>query len=438
MQSARARRLVRLIALAAVMASFFVLGGWLDPLYNGPQGITNLTRRTAALYDPKISVHDPYKVPKLASGADTPRLSEPRSPEPRALAARAESIRQAAEAIRAECHRAAGGDWEKWQRDTASYRTRLLARIASLKDESHPEQMKTNASWEVLEGKDAFPLFEINSRQYLNYLYDPKTLDLFRRERPVVAADRWLRQRGIDLIFVPVPKMTEVYVEHFVDPCPPDGIIAPHVRRTLWELLTADVEVVDGLRLFRSVRDADAEYLYNTADHHWAPRGMRVMAKAIADRIERYDFGARARFAEPIVRSAPGPYRIVDLARVYGGFGRDILTPEQYERAKKAQTTTLAEVRMPNGQLVPDDPTSPVLVIGNSYVPHFREQLVKELNLLICTRASDHQTTHSFTDFVREPELLNHCRVIVWISTEQHMTQFYPLPPPVAAALSDK
>jgi hypothetical protein len=87
------------------------------------------------------------------------------------------------------------------------------------------------------------------------------------------------------------------------------------------------------------------------------------------------------------------------------------------------------------GCRAPDDPASPVLLIGHSYMRSFRELLIKELNLQIHTRIHDDGTTEFFTDFLREPELLARCRVVVWITTEQHMAQFKPLPAPIMAAL---
>jgi hypothetical protein len=365
-----------------------------------------------------------------------PGPEDPRQSEPRAVAARQRIIERDANAIRAECQRAAAGDWQQWQQETAPYRVALKARTEALRKRPCPEDAGPEIQYDALEGLDGFPLFEVGSRSYLNYLYDPSVLDKFRRERQLVAVRNWLRDRGIDLIFVPIPKMTEVYIEHFLSPCPEDGIIAPHVRQTLLELLKEEVEVVDGFALFRPQRDVDSEYLYNTADGHWAPRGMRIMAKEIADRIERYKFGSRARFGLPIVRTVLGPYEFRDIFGNRENYGRDILSPDQAKRAIGAQTTTQAEVRMQDGKRTPADPASPVVVIGHSYAWHFREQLIKELNLLIETRVAPDQTTQSFADFLREPELLAHCRVLVWISTEQHMTRLKPLPAPIAKRLN--
>jgi hypothetical protein len=36
---------------------------------------------------------------------------------------------------------------------------------------------------------------------------------------------------------------------------------------------------------------------------------------------------------------------------------------------------------------------------------------------------------------LREPEILDGCRVVVWIVSEQHLPHFYTMPPPVMKAL---
>jgi hypothetical protein len=425
-------RIGELIALSAALVTFFFAGTYVNS-WNKHQGIATIPIPPPAhVSDP---YNDAYRTEKLAPLPDVSRPTDPRKPEPQAVKSRAEAIRLAAAALRADCRTAAGGDWEKWQRDTKPYRVALKDKIDAIMSSEHPEKNRNNAVYQILEGRDRFPLFEVNARRFLSYLYVPATLDSFRRDRPVVAADRWLKQRGIDLIFVPLPKMTELYIDRFLDHLPPDGIVAPHTRRTLLELLEADVEVVDALRLFRSVRDVDSEYLYNSADPHWAPRAMRVMAEEIASRIRRYRFGTRARFGLPIVQARPGPYVFRDTCGVENGFGWRLLEADQKELAERAQSKTQAVVQTLEGKPPPDDPDSPVVIIGHSYVPRFREQLIKELNLLTCMRASDHQTTESFADFLREPELLGHARVVVWITTDFHMTRFQPLPEPILAVL---
>lgn len=111
------------------------------------------------------------------------------------------------------------------------------------------------------------------------------------------------------------------------------------------------------------------------------------------------------------------------------------MNSEQLGLVKAAQAKIHhLSITMPDGKVPPDDPKSPVMLIGNSYAINFRELLIKDLNLLIRTNASGGQTTDSFADFLRDPELLNNCRVVVWITSGQHLPDFKPLPPAIAEA----
>jgi hypothetical protein len=412
------RHAVEMAALAAALIASFFGGWWLSLRQNSPPvAITAPGPRSTVVLAGSSSTPGDVDGTEHAGNSDVVAVNYPRQLEPRAIAARSEMIQRDANAIRAECQSAADGDWGQWQEKTAGYRADLKQRVGALKQLDKPRAL--DSLYEPLEGRDKFPLFEVGAREHLNYLFDPALLDDFRRTRAVVAAQRWLGRQGIDLIFVPVPKMTEVYIEHFLDSCPPDGNIAPPVRQALLELLDSGVEVVDGWRLFRSLRNADREYLYNTADTHWAPRGMRIMAKEVADRIARYEFGARARYGMPIVRCTPGPYtpgfKSADPTLRFGWFA---LTKEQRKLAETAQTTIQSQVTDLTGSPLSDDTKSPVVLIGHSYTYCFREQLIRELNLRVHTLSLGGATTESFGDFLRMPSILKNCRVVVWVISE--------------------
>ena len=114
--------------------------------------------------------------------------------------------------------------------------------------------------------------------------------------------------------------------------------------------------------------------------------------------------------------------------------GWSALSKSQQQLAKSVQTTTMTEVCFWDGQPLTEDSESPVLVVGNSYAIHFREQLALQLNMPIRSHAGHGMGTGAFNDFLREPELLNGIRVVVWITTQQHMIGFKPLPPAILAA----
>jgi hypothetical protein len=364
------------------------------------------------------------------------------SPPP-AAELRSASLERNAAAIREECRRAANGDWPRWEAETSGYRDALKARIDRLRTFDAAETARRKGKSEPLAGRADFPLFEIEPADNLVHIYDPSGMAEFRRKREVVAAQRWLRARGIDLIFVPVPKMAEVYAEEFIDPCPPDGVLAPHLRQALLELLESDVEVVDVFALFRPERQPNPEYLYNTADTHWAPRGMRIAAREIARRVARYDFGSRARSAPAVVSSAPGPFDIhgpsagMTLGDMPFQGGWLTLTDAQRTRAERAQTRTCEQVTLPGARVPSADPSCPLYLVGNSYGFNFRELLIKETNLLLRSGLYNGMTTEVFGDFLRAPEALDGVRVMVWLTTEQQMCRLKPMPDGIMAALDN-
>jgi hypothetical protein len=372
------------------------------------------------------------KEPHRPDGLGAPPLHEstPSQVADQSAAVRRARIASDIEAIRSECGNAADGNWSRWLVETESYRQTLRDRIACLKEIGDSQSPIPEGHCQPLAGFGGFPLFEFGPRIHLAYLFDAKALDEFRSRRYVVAVDRWLRRRGIDLIFVPVPKMTEVYIEHFVSACPADGIVAPQARQTLLELLSADVETVDGWRLFRPVREPNPYYLFHTADTHWAPRGMQVMATELAGRIRRYQFAQVAWRQPPVV---------THCEELYATDGVLYLTLDGSQRnlAGAARTKQWLRPCLTDGSAPPDDPTSPVLLVGHSYVTSFREFLIEETNLLVRTAWSPHMTTEVFTDLLREPEKLAGVKVIIWITTEQHLTEFKPLPAQIVDSVRD-
>ncbi len=336
--------------------------------------------------------------------------------------ARASAMRETIEAIRAECARNAGGDWNRWSEQLRGVRADLIAKIHAAKPFNPGAQGYFEARAAVLEGKDHFPLFEAAPDHYLHHVVEPASLDPFRNEHPVAVAARWLKRRGIDVIFVPVPKMTEVYPEQFTDHCPGDKIIAPHVRQAMLELLEADVEVVDLWYAFQEERNKQPEPLYLPADPHWNPRAQAIAARLVAARMKRYDFVAAAQASAAICEAAPVPYPPVSTGAAYLA-----LNPEQQRRAEAVQPRSyLASTNFTGPQF---DDSAPVACIGDSYNGGFMEFLGRELNLPLSCLSGGGNTTHAFKDFLRNPELLKDCKVVVWLVCHSSLKNPWPLPP---------
>jgi hypothetical protein len=369
------------------------------------------------------------QVPPLPTD-ETPAPSDAASPRQSAAELqRAARIRDTITFLRAECQRNAGGEWDEWVRKLAGVRAELKSKIAALKPLHPKAEGYFEARSAVLEGRNKFPLLEIAPEYYLKYLVSPESTDQFRKERPIVAAARWLRSRGIDVIFVPVPKMTEVYPEYFVDSCPQDRIVAPHIRRLILELLEADVEVVDLLPLFLKERDKDPEPLYLPADPHWGPRGQALAARAIADRLRRYDFIQTAQAGTAIWKAVNTPYLPVEACAAFTA-----LSSEQQQRALAVHPRFHLSVSdMKGAPLL--SPDSPVMFIGDSYIAGLFDQVGRKINLPPHVEHHGGETTHAFKDFLREPSLLKNCKVVVWVNCNTSLQAAWPLPPVIKANL---
>jgi hypothetical protein len=369
--------------------------------------------------------------PTAQPTARPPALTEA-APDPAAETARHATIARDRAALAVECDRAAGGDWARWQEQTAGYRAALKKRIELLRP-------VTRSRLELLPALDA-PMWSGDRPQdLLGHVYEPARWESARRSGTLPAASRWFRRQGIDLIFLPVPQMPAMYIEHFISTCPADGVIAPHLRQTLLEWLRADVEVVDTWNLMRGARGGDFQYL--PADHHWSEAGMIGAVRDVARRLERYQFGRDAKARPPVTASKPGPYEMPSDFDDENGApipwrpnGFMSITDENRQAIADAWPPSMSVITAPDGSKLKSDPECPVLVIGDSFCGHFAHLLMREANLLIRVGSSPAQDTAAFGDFLREPQRLHGVKVVLWVASDARMRQWPSLPAPIMAA----
>ena len=214
----------------------------------------------------------------------------------------------------------------------------LRERIAAATPNNPRAKGPSEGRYEVLESLGDPPRFEAWPSSYLRYLAKaPLSTSEFISQTGFVssidAISRWLASHGIDLIFVPVPKMTEVYPDQFIRETPADRIVAPPMRRAIHDLLDRGVEVVDLLPVFLEARKKKGPSLYQYCDPHWTWEGQRIALEEIVKRLRRY----------PVVRKAQSGPRLYrswterrDLTAVSAALGA--LTAEQATRVKPLLT----------------------------------------------------------------------------------------------------
>ncbi|MEP6956962.1 MAG: hypothetical protein ABI883_09055, partial [Chthoniobacterales bacterium] len=106
---------------------------------------------------------------------------------------------------------------------------------------------------------------------------------------------RQLRERGIELLLVPVPPKAAVYPEKlFADVKLPGGEAAPSLRQFYNQLRASGVDVLDLSEVFSREREQARGPVFCRTDSHWSGVGCVLAAQAIAERL-------RAKLPAPVV-----------------------------------------------------------------------------------------------------------------------------------------
>jgi hypothetical protein len=344
-------------------------------------------------------------------------------------AERNEAIFQTKLAIREEMVKH-GGDWNKWYDSLAPFRKELADKASAAKPGEGIFQP---------DGKPPF-YFAI---YMAHYLVSPQPAEEFARTRPsvpvIIAFNKFLKAHNIDLIFVPAPKVIEVYPERIEKNVPADRLVAPQMRKLILDLLEADVEVLDVLPSFLEEAQKPGEPLYLQADSHWADRGQRIAARLIANSLKRYGFVKDALAQKPV-------YDAKQIALQFKGNMFADLKPAQQAELADAINIHATLVSTADGKPFAETENAPIVVIGDSYTHYYEVAvkqgtgltalLAKEVNLPNWNITTGGATTQPLKEFLRDPDLLKSTKVVVWMITNDQFAvpapdqwQMLPFPP---------
>ena len=237
----------------------------------------------------------------------------------------------------------------------------------------------------------------------------------------IVAFRDQLAARGIRLIVVPVPGKESIHPEMLTSrESRTDSAISPETRELLDALKAADVDVVDLFAAFTAAKRPVAAPLYLAQDTHWSPAGMELAAHLVALRI------AASTAVQPggvIYLSKPAPVdRTGDLVRM--------LRVPRIERGTQVEHAACEQITGDDGRPYRDDPASPVLVIGDSFlriyetdepgaagfVAHLAAELKRPLSSLVSDGGA---STLVRQELSRRPALLAKTKVVVWEFVER-------------------
>ncbi len=261
-----------------------------------------------------------------------------------------------------------------------------------------------------------------------------------------------LAARKIALLVVPAPNKASVYPEMLSARAGASGEpVSRSTRKLLEQLEAAGVEVVD---LFAVFAKAKAETppdrrvaLYLARDTHWSPEGMHLAARAVAQRVLQRGWVERgtARFdLRPVTVKRRGDVlQMTRVPQIERRFPPEEIVCSQVIRSGEKGVRTLfpgEEVIVlgdPSRKktsdpffLYRDDPASPVLVLGDSFLRIYQQDeprsagfiahLACELGFPLASLVNDGGgSTLVRQDLYRKPALLAGKRLVIWEFVER-------------------
>lgn len=295
-----------------------------------------------------------------------------------------------------------------------------------------------DAGEKVLFGRDGWLFY----RPDVRYLVDSPSIE---EEDPFDAVTDFrdqLAARGIHLVVIPMPGKPSIHGNMLTRriKAPPE-VLSP--TTTLIERLKASgIETVDLFHLFEEVGAAP---YYLARDTHWSPEAAERAAVAVAARLRELGWivdGSTEYAARPVeVNRSSDIARMTRVPLIEAAFPVErVVSHQVFEKS--------------SGAKYHDDPTSSVLVLGDSFLriyqtdaptsAGFIAHLARELRQPVTSVVNDGgASTLVRQELARRPQLLAGKKVVVWEFIERDIRfgtegwKRVPLPPDTRAAMPE-
>ncbi len=232
-----------------------------------------------------------------------------------------------------------------------------------------------------------------------------------------------LAKRGIKLLVMPAPNKASIYPDRLSRRAAGTRVpVNAGTTDLLAKLKDAGIEVVDLFVVYAVRRVGLAQPItYLAQDSHWSPEGMRLAAATVARRL--LDLGWVERGA---TKYETKPVRVERHGDVL-----EMIRVPQIERLFTPQTMDCTQVvEAGTGRPYADDPNSPVLVLGDSFLRIFERDdpgsggfvahLAYHLGFGLTSIISDGgASTLVRQQLARKPALLQGKKVVIWEFVER-------------------
>jgi hypothetical protein len=242
----------------------------------------------------------------------------------------------------------------------------------------------------------------------------------------VVSFRDQLAQRGIRLLVMPVPGKPSIYPNMLTRRavvC--DSRVHEHTRKVMTALAAAGVETIDLFEAFAQAnatsRPLDGASWYLERDTHWTNGGARFAAEVVARKVRSLGLasvGSVRYEIKPTVVHRPGDVlRMLQCPTIEALFAPEAVPCEQI-------------VRQDDGKLYRDDPASPILVLGDSFlriyerdepgsagfIAHLARELSRPLASIVNDGGASTLVRQALAD---KPGLLENKKLVIWEFVER-------------------
>lgn len=237
-----------------------------------------------------------------------------------------------------------------------------------------------------------------------------------------------LKQRGIELLLVPVPPKPAIYADKILpDFDPSTDNPAPYLHQFYDELRSRGADVLDLEPLFLEKREGEHGPLFCRTDTHWSGAGCVLAARAIVERIRH------------TISLAPGAnqytaeWKPIEIKGDLAG-----LLPADIPKPGGERIDVRTVVVKSTGKAVQTNPNSPVLLLGDSHTLVYHEFHAEGAGLidqmadsfgfapdLIGTRGSGATAVRTalYRRSRRDPEYLAKKKMIIWCFAAREFTE---------------
>jgi acetyltransferase AlgX (SGNH hydrolase-like protein) len=234
-----------------------------------------------------------------------------------------------------------------------------------------------------------------------------------------------LKRRGIQLLLMPVPPKAAIYPEKILPDVALHGeTAAPYLARFYEELRGRGIDVVDLTPVFVQNLASEHSPIFCKTDSHWSGFGCVLAAQTIKDKTH-----------EKLAGQPPKNYAAEWKETTIKGDLGELAGSKKVEPEKIALRTISDKA---TGAAVNPDPSSPLLVIGDSHTLVFHDFLAEKSGLLdqlayemsfapdlIGTRGSGSTAVRIslYRRARKDADYLAKKKVIVWCFTAREFTE---------------